>query len=180
MSLFRVVFLSVMIFMGSTLNGCAQKDIPADKPSCVNPEFDKTIARMLSFSTPLISVDELKNIEDKVIILDARKREEYEVSHIEHARYIGYDDFDAAKLDGIPKDTQIVVYCSIGYRSEKIGNKLQKLGFTNVFNLYGSLFEWVNRGFKVYDMQGRAVKKVHTYNDKWSKWVDNGDFEKIW
>jgi len=176
----RLLFLIYLALIGAVMDSCAQKNVPVDKPTCANPEFDKTIAGMLNFSTPLISVEALKNIQEEVIIFDARKREEFEVSHLKGARYIGYDDFDEARLTGIPKDTKIVVYCSIGYRSEKIGDKLQKLGFSKVYNLYGSLFEWVNRGFEVYDSSGKPVKKVHGYNGKWSKWVDNTEFEKVW
>lgn len=170
--------LTMMVLMIAP--GCAQKNVPLDKPTCLNPEFDKTITGMLSFSTPLIGVEALKNIQNEVIIFDARKREEFEVSHIKEARYIGYDDFDEARIADIPKDAKIVVYCSIGYRSEKIGNKLKQLGYSRVYNLYGSLFEWVNRGYEVYDSSGKPVKKIHGYNEKWSKWIDNSAFEKVW
>ncbi len=180
MPLFRMLFLVNLALLGAVLQGCAQKNVPMDKPTCVNPEFDKTIAGMLNFSTPLIGVDALKKIQDEIIIFDARKREEFEVSHLKGARYIGYDDFDEVRIADVPKDAKIVVYCSIGYRSEKIGNKLQKLGYSEVYNLYGSLFEWVNRGFEVYDSGGKPVKKVHGYNEKWSKWVDNPAYEKVW
>jgi len=33
------------------------------------------------------------------------------------------------------------VYCSLGIRSEVIAKKLKKAGYTNVFNLYGGIFE---------------------------------------
>lgn len=177
---FKSLSLSFILLLSVLVQSCAQKSIPTDKPMCSNPEFDQTITKMLSFSTPLISVEELKNIQNDVFIFDARKREEYEVSHIKGARYVGYDDFDEARLEGIPKDAKIVVYCSIGYRSEKIGDKLQKLGYSRVSNLYGSIFEWVNQGFEVVNLAEEPIKKVHTYNSKWSQWLNNDAVEKVW
>jgi hypothetical protein len=49
-----------------------------------------------------------------------------------------------------------------------------------VYNLYGSIFEWANRGYKVIDAQGQKTQKVHTYNQSWSKWLDRSGVEKIW
>jgi rhodanese-related sulfurtransferase len=158
--------------------GCAQ--VPANRPYIDNPAFDAKVSQTISFTVPLISVAELKEELDSVYLFDARKKEEFEVSHIPGANYLGYKDFDAARLESIPKDAKLVLYCSIGYRSEKIGEKLQKLGFTNVQNLYGSIFEWVNEGNKVVDKNGKPTNRVHTYNKAWSKWVDERKAEKVW
>lgn len=145
-----------------------------------NPNFKEKIDGVLSETVDFITVDELKNKTDDYYILDAREKEEYATSHIPGAQYIGYDDLDFTALEGIPKDKPIVVYCSIGYRSEKVGEKLLDRGFMNVQNLYGSIFEWSNRGFPVYNDKGQVTTKVHTYNKRWSKWVDNPKVEKVW
>jgi rhodanese-related sulfurtransferase len=157
---------------------CAQA--PADRPHLQNPKFDAHVAWLISFSVPVISVQELNQNKSDYTIFDAREKEEYLVSHIEGAKYLGYDDFDASRLEGLPKDSKIVLYCSVGYRSEKIGEELNALGFTNVYNLYGSIFEWVNQGYNVVDSDGSETKKVHTYNRSWSKWLDETKAEKVW
>ena len=72
------------------------------------------------------------------------------------------------------------MYCSIGYRSEKVGEELKKMGFKNVYNLYGSIFEWVNQGNEVVDENEKVTEKVHTYNKRWSKWIEDGKAEKVW
>ena len=77
-------------------------------------------------------------------------------------------------MNGISKDATIIVYCSVGYRSEKITKKLNKMGYKNVSNLYGGIFEWVNQGHKVYDDKNNNTLKVHTYNKRWSKWLRRG------
>ena len=64
---------------------------------------------------------------------------------------VGYDDFDVKRLEEISKNTKIVTYCSVGYRSERIGEKLMKQGFTDVSNLKGSLFKWANQGYELED-----------------------------
>lgn len=146
----------------------------------INPEFEKEVDSYLNYSVPAITVKNLIQIKDDVILLDAREVKEYEVSHIPGARYVGYDDFDESLLEGIDKDQRIVVYCSIGFRSEKVGDKLKKLGYTNAYNLFGSIFEWANEGQPLEDKAGNTTHKLHTYNKKWSKWVNEGAAEKVW
>ncbi len=139
----------------------------------VDSEFDEMLNDLLSFSVPYVTVDELKAL-DGACLLDTRELEEYEVSHIPNAEYIGYNTFDESALENIPKEQTIVVYCSVGYRSEKIGERLKKMGYKNVYNLYGSIFEWVNEGNEVIDKDGTTTK-VHTYNKQWSKWLEKGE-----
>ena len=69
----------------------------------------------------------------------------------------------------------IVVYCSIGYRSEKIGKKIKNLGFSRVYNLYGGIFEWSNRAYPLIDNQKKKTIKVHGYNQDWGKWLSRGE-----
>ncbi|MBK0383499.1 rhodanese-like domain-containing protein [Pedobacter sp. SD-b] len=138
-----------------------------------DPEFKDMLDNLYDHSAPLISVDSLKHLKN-VYLLDAREKEEFEVSHIKNARNVGYIWFDMRKVYDIPKDANIVVYCSVGYRSEKIASKLIKDGYKNVHNLYGSIFEWVNEGNPVYKSNGVQTSEIHTYNKKWSKWVTQG------
>ncbi len=169
-----VLFLAFSSFF-TACNG----QVPASRAHCQNADFDKKVASMLSFTVKTISPSDLKR-QSNVVILDARERSEYDVSHLPNAVFIGYKSFEKKVLDSIQKNRTIVIYCSIGYRSEKIGEQLQKLGYTNVFNLYGSIFEWLNQGYSVVDKNGLPTKKVHTYNKDWSRWVENGKAEKIW
>jgi rhodanese-related sulfurtransferase len=105
-----------------------------------------------------------------VIYLDARERDEYQVSHLPGAAWIGYSDFDLMRLSALPKDQMIVVYCSVGYRSSKIAAQMRKNGFTRVFNLWGGIFQWYNSGRKVVNDAGET-DALHMYNTEWSKWV---------
>jgi len=144
------------------------------------PDFDAELNRLLSFTVPTMSVEELRSQQNEVLIFDTRDKEEYEVSHLPGARYLGYSNFEEDNLSEIPKDAKILLYCSIGYRSEKIGERLREMGFTKVFNLYGSIFEWVNHGFPVEKSPGRPTYEVHTYNEEWSQWLTNPKVIKVW
>lgn len=148
---------------------------------CENPKFDQKVAKTLSHTVDFIAPNQLSKIKAKSFLLDTREQEEYNISHIPNAHFASYSDFDIEPYLGLPRDTTIVVYCSIGYRSEKIGEKLQKAGFTKVFNLYGSLFEWANQGYPLENDKGLVTNQVHTYNKNWSQWVnDDGKIVKVW
>ncbi len=168
----RFTLMPVLLLMIYT--ACAQ---PGSSQMVDNPDFDKTIRSYLSFSVPVITCKDLASIKGDVTLLDARELEEYTISHIPGAAHVGFNDFQDSAVKDIPRDQPIVVYCSIGYRSEKIGEKLQAMGFSNVQNLYGSIFEWVNQGHPVV-ARDQETMDLHTYNKKWGKWVENPNITK--
>ena len=178
--LHKIVWIAGLLAGALLPSSCAQQPIPDDRPTCVDANFDQKVANTIRFTVPLIGVQELQSKAGKMFIFDTREWEEYQVSRIPGARFLGYDEFDAKLLQDLPKDTPIVLYCSIGYRSEKIGEKLQKMGFTQVYNLYGSIFEWANQGLPLEDERGNRTQRIHTYNQRWSQWVDSDGIEKIW
>ena len=96
-----------------------------------------------------MTVQELAMPKTNAFILDAREKEEYSTSHLKNAIFVGHTTFELdSVLTKIPnKNSEIVVYCSIGIRSETIASKLKKAGYSNVFNLYGGIFEWKNNNF---------------------------------
>ena len=102
------------------------------------------------------------------LVLDAREKKEHSVSHIYGAR-LARNEKEALKiLNGESNDRHIVVYCSVGYRSAILVNKLRAKGFTKVYNLEGSIFKWRNEGHKVY-RGNHEVKDVHPFNNKWGQ-----------
>jgi rhodanese-related sulfurtransferase len=160
-------------------SACSQNQ-PLDKPRTKQSDFGKKIDGLISFTVPLMSVNELLNNKDKFIIFDAREKAEFDVSHIPDAIYLGYSDFNVGRIKNIPKEKNMVVYCSIGYRSEKIGEKLLRLGYKNVYNLYGSIFEWANEKYPLVSSNGKTTYTVHSYNKSWSKWVTNEEIRTVW
>lgn len=132
------------------------------------------VKSVLGFTVPTVSVDEVKALKS-VHILDAREFNEYQVSHLPNAKYVGDKEFKLAKVEDIAKTDTIVVYCTVGYRSEQIAEKLQKAGFQNVFNLFGGIFSWKNNGGQVVDNENHETEKVHCYNKSWSLFLLEGE-----
>jgi rhodanese-related sulfurtransferase len=138
------------------------------------PEVLKTYN---SETVPYISVQELATLNSETILLDARELKEFEVSHLKDAIHIGYDDFDITTITKNLKDksAQIVVYCSVGVRSEDIAEELKKEGYTNTYNLFGGIFEWKNNDFPLVDNDGKETENVHAYSKKWGKLLLKGN-----
>ena len=107
------------------------------------------------------------------VLLDVRTPAEYRVSHLRGARFVNYDSLAVERFAGLDRTRPVVVYCSVGYRSERLGERLKALGFRNVRNLYGGLFEWVNEGYPVCNAQG-PTPNVHPYSALWSPWLTRG------
>lgn len=128
---------------------------------------------LLDHSVPEKSVHEIQGIQNYVFV-DAREKEEFEVSHLQGAIHVGYDYFSDTALQNISKDDSVIVYCSVGYRSEKIAEKMQKMGFSHVYNLYGGIFEWKNQGRSVVNEMGKT-NKVHAYSKTWGVWLRQGE-----
>jgi rhodanese-related sulfurtransferase len=171
----KIVFHIILLLSLASCSFGQKSEAPAT--GITNPEYKKTVDSYLNFKVPTTTVDILSTLKRPHVILDARERDEYDVSHIPGALYLGYDKPQYDILEDIEKDELIIIYCSIGYRSEKLGQKLKKKGYNKVLNLYGSIFEWANRDFPLYNNQDQVVKKIHGYNKKWSQWVDNVGLE---
>lgn len=140
----------------------------------VSRTYGAMLETMYKKSVPLVTVAELRKMPN-VVLLDTRSKAEYNVSHLPSARWVGYDDFELKRVQDIPKQANVVVYCSVGYRSERVGEKMLAAGYQTVSNLYGSLFEWVNQGNTVVDNQGRTTRRVHGYSRLWGVWLNKGD-----
>lgn len=140
-------------------------------------KLDKLLNKWNKRNVPYMSVETLALPKMDAILLDAREEKEFKVSHIKNAICVGYDKFKLKEtLAKLPEDknAKIVVYCSLGIRSETVAHKLIEAGYTNVYNLYGGIFEWKNNNFQVIDTLGNTTEKVHTFNKDWSKWLKKG------
>lgn len=138
--------------------------------------YEKMLSGMYKNTVPVINANQLSfelSRDTSLVILDAREPAEYQVSHLPHATCVGYNQFALENLPALEKHQKIIVYCSVGYRSERIGEKLLEAGFTNVHNLHGGIFEWVNKAYPVYH-SGQITDSVHAYDKEWGKWLMKG------
>ncbi|QLG45785.1 rhodanese-like domain-containing protein [Costertonia aggregata] len=138
-------------------------------------KLHKTLKKFNTESVTYITVEELSK-KDDVVLLDTRKKEEFNVSHIKNSIWVGHKAFQMDSVyHKIPnKDQEIIVYCSIGVRSEDIGEELIKFGYTNVKNLYGGIFEWKNQDQPVYNLDEKKTEKVHAFSKHWGKLLTKG------
>lgn len=161
------------------LSTCARAQNVPERLLTGYAPLDEKLSRMVAADEHALSAEEAYAINDAVY-LDAREAEEFTVSHLPGAQYIGYNDINYDILNNIPKATPLIVYCTVGYRSERIANKLRDRGFTQVYNLFGSLYAWKLAGYPVVDADGERTERIHTYNKKWGSFVPDSIGEKIW
>jgi sodium/bile acid cotransporter 7 len=104
---------------------------------------------------------ELLNQGDTVFV-DIRKPAEMAVSMLPDA--VSEQTF-LSHLDRY-QGKNIIGYCTISYRSGKFASEIAKQGIT-LINLQGGILAWTLEGGKVYDDNGKPVKRIHVYGDKW-------------
>lgn len=136
--------------------------------------FDLMVRQLLSHTVDEVRSDEIKN-DSSILFIDARERREFDISHIGEALWVGYDDFDTSRIEGVDRDRKVVVYCSVGYRSEKVGEKMEAAGFKSVYNLAGGIFDWTNKGLPIVDSLGQSTDKVHAFNKAWGIWLNEAE-----
>lgn len=163
-------------FLFLLMLGCSTQGLFAQQKT-LNPKFEKRIEQLIDHTVPVITCERLEqklNIPN-LVILDAREPEEYATSHIKGAQWIGYNTFASKNVKSVDKDAIVVVYCSVGYRSEKIGEQLKKMGYERVYNLYGGIFEWTNRNLPLVNKDEQPTQQVHAYDKNWGQWLDRGE-----
>ena len=145
-----------------------------------DPEFESLLKSEIEFKIPIITCTQLYDLLQKkmhpkqLVILDARSITEFNVSHLEHAKRIGYEDFSNENVWSYNRQATIIIYAALGEQSEAIGLKMREMGFKNVYNLYGSILEWVNQGYTVVDSEGKKTREVHVFDKNRAKYLKRG------
>ena len=135
--------------------------------------FYKMANKMISGKADTVGVHELNKLlpsSKNVHLIDAREIPEFEISHINNAENIPPAKVTKKSVAHINQQDTIIVYCSVGYRSDLIARKLKRFGYENVFNLYGGIFDWSNNNYKMVNFEGETTQ-VHPFDQKWGKWV---------
>ncbi|MDX1371853.1 MAG: rhodanese-like domain-containing protein [Nitrososphaeraceae archaeon] len=149
--------------------------------ACGQQTYEQKLNSIYKNTVERVSPSELDSLrqENELVILDTRSPKEYNVSHIKGATFIDYDKFRVEQLESLDKSQKIIIYCSVGYRSERIGEGLKEAGYNNVYNLYGGIFQWKNEGYSVYNSKDQVTDSVHTYNKRWGQWLENDKGIKV-
>ena len=106
------------------------------------------------------------------VLLDVRTSDEWNVSHLSGARQVEPDASAENSTTGLAKETPIVTYCAVGYRSGEMAERLRAAGFTNVRNLEGSIFQWANEHRPLVH-RDQPVTQVHPYSNFWGRLLNH-------
>ena len=96
------------------------------------------------------SVDErgvVPEIEAGATVLDVRKQNEWNVSHLEGATFLPLSEFPN-NLNGLDRDAPYIVHCGGGYRSMTAISIMKNHGFTDLINVYGGFKTLENAGLR--------------------------------
>jgi rhodanese-related sulfurtransferase len=77
-------------------------------------------------------------------LLDVRTPEEFNSGHISGAANISVQTL-ASRLDEVPKDQPVVIYCRSGNRSAQAASILRDAGYTEIYDL-GGVIDWTAQG----------------------------------
>ena len=89
-----------------------------------------------------------KQFDDSIFILDVRKVTDWEKGYVEGAHHI-YLGYVRDRLDEIPRDKKIVVYCDVGNKSTIASSILLQNGYEDVATVLGSMMAWMRAGYDV-------------------------------
>jgi len=108
-----------------------------------------------------VTVEEAREMieKDEVFILDVRTPAEFNSSHIEGATLIPVtnsggsnlspDQLLEARINEVPRDKKILVYCRTGHRSTTASQMLVDAGYSDVYNMEGGITAWTGAGYPV-------------------------------
>ncbi len=98
-------------------------------------------------SVPLISALQLKSLKDggkAPVIIDVREQTEWDIVRIEGALLMPKSVEVAQQIiERFGRDTDLVITCKSGMRSQAVSSDLRKLGLDKVRNLEGGVLAWV-------------------------------------
>ena len=106
--------------------------------------------------------EDLLKSQQKVLLVDARLKDEFKVSKIPGAE-IKQKLIDAK----VCENTKLITYCAISVRSSMMLNKIQKLTSQdpdlkiepeNLLNMEGSIFKWAIENRQLVDENGKPTK----------------------
>jgi len=130
--------------------------------SCSAPSSDGdtvNVSALASEQSPIQQVDEVPLIQPatleellsdtSIVLLDTRSPQEYATGHLRNARLVNFQTFQLSDVQDIPKDAEIIVYCAVGGRSNRVGMQLLSAGYQEVRNLEGGITNWKSKGYQV-------------------------------
>ena len=120
------------------------------------------------------------------LTIDCRRKDEFEVSHIPNSKNLHFQTDDASLINFLVEEQNklfdtdsantklnIVCYCSLGYRSSTLAQRIENLKSSHTtlrdkniktWNLEGSIFKWANEKRPMTDLNNLPTKFVHPFS----------------
>jgi len=95
-----------------------------------------------------VQAREMIEKDPQLYLLDVRTFQEYSEIRLEGATLIPIDQL-LRRIEELPKDRPMLVYCAVGSRSSQVVNYLAKIGYGPVYNLNGGIWSWQLRNYPV-------------------------------
>lgn len=134
--LVSVLSLLVLVF---TFSGCKKSD-------------SETTSGKATAKIHRLKADEFykMSIDTPGIYLDVRTQAEFNQSKIPNAILVDIylADFES-KIQSLPRDQAVYVYCTVGARSMQAARILQKNGFEKIYNLEGGIMDWARNRYPI-------------------------------
>ena len=117
-----------------------------------------------------VSVEEARGMIEKadVFVLDVRTPAEFNSSHIKGANPIPVRNASGsnlnpdllleARINEVPKNKKVLVYCRTGRRSDAASTILANAGYLQVYNMAGGITSWIDAGYPVVSSQDQEIK----------------------
>lgn len=102
-------------------------------------------------------------------ILDVRGENEFNVSHLKGA--IRYEE---GLLGQLRSDEPVMVYCTVGLRSNQVAKALRKEGFERIIELQDGLIGWSNAKLPLINSNNELTDSVHVYSQYFSALLKGG------
>jgi rhodanese-related sulfurtransferase len=80
---------------------------------------------------------------EKVRLVDVRTPKEIEAGIIPNAQAMPMSVL-AARMNELPKNEQIIIYCRTGARSAQVCMYMSRFGYDKVYNLRGGIVSWAS------------------------------------
>lgn len=134
--------------------------------------FRKGIYSFWDGNVKRIDTEEAQQIwqNQEPFIIDARTPKEFNVSHLP-----GAIRFEENLTNRIPKDRPLLIYCTVGVRSNRVAKELSDLGFSDVYDMKEGILGWANNQLPVVDNEDEPTEKIHTYSKSFAHLLKHGE-----
>jgi len=128
LSIFRLTLASLLVLATLLLTGCFEGHVGAE---------GEVLKKYLPPEQLKVLVDDP---DDSIWIVDVRPSSAYQKGHIPTAKSFPSSEI-LSRLDEIPKDQYLIMYCETGGRAQSVIKKLKKQGYTRLMN-WGGITRW--------------------------------------